>query len=353
MVDEPFQWSQIESADYRVYVQNLRDVGCPEATIRDMITAEVDELFVGRVRDLVNPHVPQFWNLLASKETLEALVEAKGKELNELGDQRTEMLRLLLGKDGQDFVEGDNEAGEAAEAERQRQLYGFLPAGKRDQLIALEQKYQVLAAEVHQGKLKPEEKQLKLAELNEAKKLERSQLLTPDELAELRIRTSKHADLRYRLAGFRASEDEIKALVGVYEKYASAQESKEPNVDVRVAQRAEAQRQQHEELLALLGEGRLAEFERAQNNDYQQLYRLGNSLSLSQDEVSGLYEQHRQAEELARQWRADKNLSAEERSARLTELRDRLEDDFRTRLGPANYEIFRQQGPGHWIQGLQ
>jgi tRNA A37 N6-isopentenylltransferase MiaA len=122
---------------------------------------------------------------------------------------------------------------------------------------------------------------------------------------------------------------------------------------VRVAQRAEAQRQQHEELLALLGEGRLAEFERAQNNDYQQLYRLGNSLSLSQDEVSGLYEQHRQAEELARQWRADKNLSAEERSARLTELRDRLEDDFRTRLGPANYEIFRQQGPGHWIQGLQ
>lgn len=212
VVNEPFHWSRIESSDYRVYVQNLREVGCPESTIKDMITAEISELFSGRMRDLVNPYVPQFWNLLSNKESFEALVEAKAKELKDLDEQRTDMLRLLLGRDGQDFVEDDNEAGEAAEAERRRQFYDFLPLGKRDQMIALEEKYRVLFAEVHNEKSKGEEKQRRLAELNEAKKLEWSQLLTPGEVAEMRMRTSRHAELRYRLAGFRASEDNSKPL---------------------------------------------------------------------------------------------------------------------------------------------
>src|SRR5262245_55092968 len=33
-----FHWSQIESPDYREYISNLRAIGCPEATIRDIIT---------------------------------------------------------------------------------------------------------------------------------------------------------------------------------------------------------------------------------------------------------------------------------------------------------------------------
>src|SRR6266446_3510341 len=33
----PFLWSQIESADYREYIANLRAVGCPEQIIHDII----------------------------------------------------------------------------------------------------------------------------------------------------------------------------------------------------------------------------------------------------------------------------------------------------------------------------
>jgi hypothetical protein len=42
---DPFRWSQIESTDYRTYVANLRGIGCPEQTIRDIVTADVDEAF--------------------------------------------------------------------------------------------------------------------------------------------------------------------------------------------------------------------------------------------------------------------------------------------------------------------
>ena len=46
----PFRWNQLESTDYRTYIANLRGIGCPEQTIRDIITADVDGVF-GRQRD--------------------------------------------------------------------------------------------------------------------------------------------------------------------------------------------------------------------------------------------------------------------------------------------------------------
>jgi hypothetical protein len=48
----PFRWSQLESSDYRLYVANLRGIGCPEQTIRDIITADVDNLYSTRRREL-------------------------------------------------------------------------------------------------------------------------------------------------------------------------------------------------------------------------------------------------------------------------------------------------------------
>ena len=42
---EPFRWGQLESPDYRTYVANLRRIGCPEQTIRDLITADVHAVY--------------------------------------------------------------------------------------------------------------------------------------------------------------------------------------------------------------------------------------------------------------------------------------------------------------------
>jgi hypothetical protein len=41
-------WNQIESSDYPTYVANLRSIGCPEQTIRDIITADVHATFAPR-----------------------------------------------------------------------------------------------------------------------------------------------------------------------------------------------------------------------------------------------------------------------------------------------------------------
>jgi hypothetical protein len=47
-IPKPFRWSQLESTDYRIYLANLRNIGCPEQTIRDILTADVDSVYAQR-----------------------------------------------------------------------------------------------------------------------------------------------------------------------------------------------------------------------------------------------------------------------------------------------------------------
>jgi hypothetical protein len=43
---QPFRWSQLASGkDYRAYIANLRAIGCPEATIEDIVRGDTDRTF--------------------------------------------------------------------------------------------------------------------------------------------------------------------------------------------------------------------------------------------------------------------------------------------------------------------
>src|SRR6266540_412681 len=52
-----FHWSQIEASDYPTYIANLRAIGCPEETIRDIVTADVASLFQESTADFLRPSV--------------------------------------------------------------------------------------------------------------------------------------------------------------------------------------------------------------------------------------------------------------------------------------------------------
>src|SRR4029078_4829838 len=57
-----FRWNQIESADYREYIKNLRSVGCPEATIRDIIITDIMRLYAARRGQFYHNGKPfKFW----------------------------------------------------------------------------------------------------------------------------------------------------------------------------------------------------------------------------------------------------------------------------------------------------
>jgi hypothetical protein len=48
-----FQWLQLESTDYRTYIANLRGIGCPERTIFEIVSADLDDLYWPRREPLL------------------------------------------------------------------------------------------------------------------------------------------------------------------------------------------------------------------------------------------------------------------------------------------------------------
>ncbi len=47
-VTPPFHWRHLDAPDFPTFVKNLRAVGCPEATIRDIIQGELAEIYAAR-----------------------------------------------------------------------------------------------------------------------------------------------------------------------------------------------------------------------------------------------------------------------------------------------------------------
>jgi hypothetical protein len=97
MVAAPFRWSQLDSKDYHVYVKNLREIGCPEPTVRAIVTADVDSVFriyarqlEQQLSDLENASWPKQLGASSSEATLK-------DELDKVPDQEAEKIADLLG----------------------------------------------------------------------------------------------------------------------------------------------------------------------------------------------------------------------------------------------------------------
>lgn len=83
---QPFRWKQLESeSDYRIYIRNLRNIGCPEQTVRDIVAGNVDRAFVAERRQLnldLDGNDPGPWSAPAEMRLIsELLGEIGGSEM--------------------------------------------------------------------------------------------------------------------------------------------------------------------------------------------------------------------------------------------------------------------------------
>ena len=88
-----FTWSEIESADFPTYIKNLRNIGCPEHTIRDIIVAEVDDLFSERMAKELNLPEQKWWLPDPDMEVLQAGMD----QVRALQSEKEQLLTQLLG----------------------------------------------------------------------------------------------------------------------------------------------------------------------------------------------------------------------------------------------------------------
>src|SRR5687767_10320746 len=90
-------WRMVESEDYKKYIANLRNIGCPEETIRDIIVADVNKLFASRASRLKPTEEFKFWK--AGNTLFRGLDEDRLKQQTALANEKKALLKELLGTD--------------------------------------------------------------------------------------------------------------------------------------------------------------------------------------------------------------------------------------------------------------
>ena len=93
----PFCWSQLQSSDYRMYVKNLRDIGCPEVTLRAIVTDDMNALYQKRSQALVQQLVDinnSSWSVQFKSLSLQQALRA---ELQKLPGEEVAKIADLLG----------------------------------------------------------------------------------------------------------------------------------------------------------------------------------------------------------------------------------------------------------------
>jgi len=194
----PFDWRQVESTDYKEYIANLRAIGCPELTIKEIVRADVNDLFSARRAAVNQTNHYEYWRAKPVN-----LTEEQRKQLRELSIEKSEVLKALgIETDPTDlFTESFRGINGTMELRLE-----FLSEPKRQSLkdLLFRMAQQQLAAGDDQGKLHDLDQQTESAIKS---------LLTPDEFHEYKLRNSIPAtQLRAALKELQPTEQEFRTI---------------------------------------------------------------------------------------------------------------------------------------------
>jgi LysM repeat protein len=269
-----FTWDQVESSDYATYIANLRDIGCPEQTIRDIIIADVNAVFAKRIAAEVRTPDQQWWRSMPDAR----LSTAATAKLRELEQERRTLLTSLLGPGWGESSLASLQPARAAVV-LDGPVLGNLPTDTKasvNQAVAASQaRLEALYAKAESEGRNPTAAEL--AAVREQTRVELQKILAPAQLEEFLLRYSQNAsNLRSQLGEmkyFSATPDEFRALFRVTDQFdqklAALADSTDPN-DIRQRQSLEAQRERAIKLA--LGDQRYALYQRLQDPNYRDAY---------------------------------------------------------------------------------
>jgi len=313
-----FSWREVEAPDYPTYIDNLRSIGCPEQTIRDIIIADVNALYAKKRATEVVTAEQQWWRSQPDTNLLQVAAE----KLHALDEERRALLSHLLGSSWEmgDLVNlpRPSRPGIALDGP----VLGTLSADTKQALEdvsmrSADQLQAYLAAQQAQGK-SPDPAEL--AKLRQQTRAELERLLTPSQLEEFLLRYSQHANNLRGLFGqmeyFDASQDEFRSVFRATDSIDEQLEALVGNDANTALQRKNLQDQRETAIKNALGSDRYEEYQMLQDP----LYRDAVATALqagTPDAAESIYEINLAT--LAEQQRiqSDTNLTADQKSIEL------------------------------------
>jgi hypothetical protein len=331
-----FVWSDLESEDYPTYIANLRLIGCPESTIRDIIVAEVTQMFARRRTSEVITAPQQWWR----SEPDPAVAWAAVTKLRALEDERRELLTQLLGPEWEsmDYPLPSLETLVPLDGP----ILGTLPAETKRAVqtierAALQRRNEYLTARQEAGEpADPAE----LTRLRMEARAELAAVLPPDALEEYLLRYSQEAtNLRRQLAGVETTPEEFRALFRAMDPLGQELATTVPGVDAE-KRRALLNEEREQSLRQVLGEERYEEYRLSQNLLYQQARSVAAAAGVSEDRIVPLAAIYRLTEIEEARIRSDVGLSPDEKAVRLEAMRIAQQDSMRQLLGDEAYQRY-------------
>jgi hypothetical protein len=199
-------WRKVESGDYQKYVANLRSVGCPEKTIRDVIIADVNDLYRQRYREIFPPtNRVEYWK--PGNPMADLFDEKKNVKELELRKEKRELIKALVQSDYDD----EQDASTIQLDSFSERLLNFLTVEKRTAMKELEDKFAVKMMQTYKDTWRGNDGP---ADAIKAEKDDAMlEILTPEEKFEYDLRRSDTAMLlRVGLGDFEVSEEEFRAM---------------------------------------------------------------------------------------------------------------------------------------------
>ncbi|MDB6109301.1 MAG: Peptidoglycan-binding LysM [Pedosphaera sp.] len=309
-----FSWQQVESEDYPQFIKNLRDIDCPEQTIRDIIVADVNQLFA-RKRLLEIVTASQQWWRADPDPGLDQAATAKFQSLEQ--DRRTLLTTLL----GSNWEQAANGGPPRPGIVLNGLLLGDLSPEIKQSVLDISTRSQQRTQAYLEAQAKAEKKPdlAEVARIRLQTRNELAQILNPAQLEEFLLRYSQSAaTLRRNLHGFEVTQEEFRKLFRASDpldqqialNYAG-------DAPITQQQRATLERQREEVLKATLGADRYEEYRMAKDPAYRDAVMAVEQAGAPSGALANVYAINQATAQELDRIRSDPNLTAQQKADQL------------------------------------
>lgn len=329
-----FRWQMLARDSYTNYIASLRAVGCPEQTIRDLVTAELTEEYLRQRRALLAPLQADYWT--HAMHGISKTLENYGKKIDEIRAGTTDQIDVLLPR--VKTVPVYFSVG----AERTEHL----SADKKDAMKGLYERFSAAAAKfMEDPSVTKAEKDRQRSVLQQQLDAELKQLMTSEEYAEMQLRGSRHGQSLRGMIGIDLSPEELRTMTAVLDRYDKSSAGSKPG---QVG--AEQKKAQEKELRDVLGD-RYDNYVRAQDSAYGTAYRIARRFDLPPETVNRVDDIRKSVGDAAKTLQNNVSLTGDQRREALLAIQREAESTLRQVLGGKAADAYQNVG-GDWIKNL-
>lgn len=343
-ITNAFQWAVLESTNYATFVANLRTIGCPDRTIRDLIFADAERRYADL--DMMEAEPLPFW--LAGKARVAATRRNETNRTAAQTELRAELRRLF----GVDWSPEEGEANDLKFQAFSRLLTGPVTDEQH------EYAWRWVLATVEQARAFRQERRILLTsdtvqwEQRTTDRLKQlAAVLSPPVFEEFQARTTMLDELwnseSVHLKDLELSPDETRRVclakvrdLGWLEELMQVERNKSA-ADQESKKIAFTAALQHE-----LTPANFAEFVRVQDENYRELLQVTRNNDLPRTAAQTIYEVRQLAQAEAQRLQAE---GTEAAAAALAELQIATADSVRKVLGPDVFKTFSGRNGSQWL----